>query len=111
MQPSQGPTLNIPPGTDMDDPLAIFKLFLPDSLWETVVKNTNLYANAQRLHTINETKRPWHATTFNEIMVFLGILIYIGVHKEPQLSFYWRQDISQGPVHTVARFMSIVRFE
>jgi hypothetical protein len=38
-------------------------------------------------------------------------MIYIGVHKETQVEDYWNTNIQAGPLHTIARYISLRRFE
>lgn len=99
----------IPHDIDLDSPLSIFRLLLPDSIWHTVVRNTNMNAR-QRKHTSGR-ERPWHPTTYSEIMVFIGIVIYMGTFKSPQVSMYWSTDRREGPVHPIQFHMSLVRYE
>jgi hypothetical protein len=43
--PSKHPLiLYIPPDLDTDDPYALFILFWPEKIWQTITVNTNLYA-------------------------------------------------------------------
>jgi hypothetical protein len=43
--------------------------------------------------------------------VFIGIVIYIGIHKEPQIPIYWNTDFNQGPVHSILSHISLRRFK
>jgi hypothetical protein len=43
--------------------------------------------------------------------VFLGAIIYMGVHKEPQVEMYWNSDFNKGPLHSISRHISRCRFE
>lgn len=71
-----------------------------------------MYAETRRFRGgPTEQQRGWTPTNRNETLVFIGALIYIGVHKEPQTHYYWRQNIAQGPVHTIPLYMGLVRFE
>jgi hypothetical protein len=110
MNPPSSPTLHIPHGFDIEDPLALFSLFIEEKLWDIVARNTNTYAEVKRFGKEEHT-RPWTPTCANEIKVFVGILIYMGVHKEPQIEHYWRRDRTKGPLHTIPLHMSLIRFE
>jgi Transposase IS4 len=46
-----------------------------------------------------------------ELRVFVGALIYMGIHKEPQIKDYWNTNIHLGPLHTIASHISLRRFE
>jgi hypothetical protein len=104
------PILHLPHGVDIKEPLALFSLFINDELWEIVAQNTNTYAEVKRRGKEEHT-RPWTPTYASEIKVFIGILIYMGVHKEPRIEHYWRRDLTKGPLHTIPLHMSLVRFE
>jgi len=43
--------------------------------------------------------------------VFLGTIIYMGVHEEPQIEMYWNTDFNKGPLHTISNHISLCRFE
>jgi hypothetical protein len=43
--------------------------------------------------------------------VFLGVIIYIGVHEEPHIKMYWNIDFSKGPLYSILSHISRIRFE
>jgi hypothetical protein len=43
--------------------------------------------------------------------VFLGVIIYIGVYKEPQTLMYWNTDFSKGPLYLILNHILYNRFE
>jgi Transposase IS4 len=43
--------------------------------------------------------------------VFIGGIIYIGIHNELDLSMYWNSDPNKGPLHTIKSHISLRRFE
>jgi hypothetical protein len=43
--------------------------------------------------------------------VFLGVIIYIGVYKEPNIKIYWNTDFNTGPLYTILNHISLCRFE
>jgi len=43
--------------------------------------------------------------------VFLGAIIYMGVHEEPQIEMYWNTDFNRGPLHTISNHISLCRFQ
>jgi hypothetical protein len=55
--------------------------------------------------------RTWKDTSPAEIKVFLGILIYMGVHKSPRIDHYFRNDLENGPSHLPRLYMTQTRFE
>jgi hypothetical protein len=102
--------VNIPEGTDFKDPLALFSLFCPDSIIQQIATNTNTYAQMHR-PPVPLRSRPWFNTNINELKVFIGILIYMGVHREANVPSYWNNNLNEGPIHTVRLYMSLTRFQ
>jgi hypothetical protein len=43
--------------------------------------------------------------------VFLGAIIYMGVHEEAQVEMYWNTNFSTGPLHPISNHISLCRFE
>ena len=43
--------------------------------------------------------------------MFLGAIIYMGVHEEPQIEIYWNASFNKGPLHTISNHISLCRFE
>lgn len=46
-----------------------------------------------------------------ELYVFLGAIIYMGVHEEPQIEMYWNTDFNKGPLHSISSHISLCRFK
>ena len=46
----------------------------------------------------------------DELRVFVGILIYMGLHPEGKTADYWHKDLTTGPNHTPALHMGLGRF-
>jgi hypothetical protein len=55
--------------------------------------------------------RTWKDTSPAEIKVFLGILIYMGVHRSPRIDYYFRNDPENGLSHLPRLYMTRTRFE
>ncbi|KAL1993893.1 hypothetical protein VTN49DRAFT_2562 [Thermomyces lanuginosus] len=74
-------------------------------------RNTNSYA-ARKLAGGDRFPhaRAWHPTSPTEIKVFVGILIYMGVHHIKSVEDLWRRD-GKVPSHLPSQYMSRVRFE
>ena len=64
-------------------PFDYFSLFFTYDLLQTITTNTNRYANIQRLQVQQERAREWTDLLIEELHVFLGAIIYMGVYKEP----------------------------
>lgn len=89
-------------------PIEWFNLFYTPEILATITKHMNEYATYHR--HVDHSQRPWQPLCINELQVFLGVVIYIGIYKCPQLEDYWNSDLENGPIHTVALHMSLVRF-
>jgi hypothetical protein len=69
-------------------PFDFFRLFFTYDLFCTITTNTNRYASIQRLHIIGERAQEWKDLLVEELYVFLGAIIYMGVYEEPQIEMY-----------------------
>ncbi len=43
--------------------------------------------------------------------VFISVIIYMGIHKEPQIRMYWNSDFNKGALHSITNHISLRRFE
>jgi hypothetical protein len=50
------------------------------------------------------------ARHINDIKVFFGILIYMGLHPEPSISDFWQQDPKK-TLHPTRLYIGLARFE
>jgi hypothetical protein len=103
-----------------DTPFHLFQLFYPLEFVEKWVKYTNdrpfwiIKVGKQAHHAEGPSyqysrQNAWKPTTTFEIYVFLGILIYMSVHREPRIADYWSTS-SSNPTHIIPRFISRDRF-
>ncbi len=69
-------------------PFDYFSLFFTHDLFCTITTNTNRYAGIQRLRVLQEKAREWTDLLIEELYVFLGVIIYIGIHEEPAIKMY-----------------------
>jgi hypothetical protein len=88
-----------------------FALFFTPNLFYTITTNTNRYASTKRINIEDEGLREWWDMLIEELYIFIRAIIYMGIHKEPQTRLYWNTDFNQGPVHTIASYISLRRFE
>lgn len=73
----------------------VFKLFFNDGFVNLIVRETNVYANQVLLSTRisrNSRLNNWTDTNSQEIQVFFGIFIWMGLNVRPALSDYWSND-------------------
>ena len=58
-----------------------------------------------------ERAREWTDLLMEELYVFIGAIIYMGVHDEPVVEIYWNSDFNKGPLHTILTHISLCRFK
>lgn len=91
--------------------LQAFRLFFSDEMLDLVVRHTNKYAKQRGAH-IRERghSRIWKDLVKEELLAFLGILLWTGMAKMPSLEDYWSRypDILSGL--QIAHYMSRDRF-
>ncbi|KAK1989719.1 hypothetical protein LX36DRAFT_546985, partial [Colletotrichum falcatum] len=94
-------------------PIDLSVQYVPQGLVEQWAQWTNaapLSKQGPRARTSRVYK--WRKTSVDEIYLFLGILLYIGIHKESRLSTYWStQQQKEDPIHLFTRFISRDRFQ
>jgi hypothetical protein len=85
------PELKIPKDLDIKSPYALFSLFFTEDILQTISESTNKYARRKQTKFENSVIQPrtWKETDPAEIKVFLGILIYMGVHRSPRIDYYF----------------------
>ena len=76
-------------------PYDYFTLFFTLNLFQIITTNTNRYANIQRIYIVEERLREWSDMFIEELHVFIGAIIYMGVHKESQIHMYWNTDFNK----------------
>ena len=101
----------LPPGFSITShPFDYFTLFFTHNLFQLITKHTNKYAAIQRMQT-KAGQREWFNLVVEELYVFIGCIIYMGIHEEPDISMYWNSDSNKGPIHTIKNHISLTRFE
>ncbi|KAM5528713.1 AC transposable element-derived protein 4 [Fusarium oxysporum f. sp. phaseoli] len=93
-------------------PLQLFQLFLSISLVEKWVSYTNSWTTCLKENDVVDSwKNPmgttsklhkWEGTTVSEVLTTIGVLIYMGVHKEKTIRSYWNPP---KPVSTAWKWM------
>ena len=92
------------------EPFDILKLFLTPSLIESMTYNTNAYAALKTSEHLQGGGRKWKAVSTLELSIWLGIVVYMGVHNPPAVRDYWRHD-GLNPAHPISKHMGQTRFE
>lgn len=82
--------------------LDFLKQLWPSALCELIASETNRYA-------IQKGRRNWSNTNADEVWTFLGIILFMGIHRLPRMKNYWSKDEFLG-IPALKRTMSISRF-
>lgn len=102
--------INITTDIDVQIPSEIFEFFF-ESVWAILRDNTNEYA---RLHGESDHRRPrpWVPCSVQEIQAFVGIIIYMGLHREHDADSYWVVRPDETSLHPQVRCaLGQTRFE
>lgn len=99
-----------------DSPLLLFQAFVPISLVQLWVEYTNEHVEflqRESKPTFQARLQSWVPTTVAEVYLWLGILIYMGIHKEIRLEDHWKAPTLEShlPTHSIIKFMTFNRFE
>ena len=90
----------------MATPLDFLLLLFDEDIFQVIVDETNRYA----LQNPPGKRYKWYNTCIDEIKLFLGIIIAMGLHKLPRLEDYWSSDSLLG-VPSIIYGMPIDRFK
>lgn len=104
---------NLPPGLDGSDAFGIFRLFFTDELVDLIVYYTN--ANARKARSEKNLQQwsrlnRWKDVSRPEMYAYFGVLIYMGIHKEPAIDDYWKKKKEYIPRHPISSCISRDRF-
>ena len=92
-------------------PGSFFKLFFTPEVFAELAENTNNYANMKHAHLPSTARgRRWRKTSAGEIMIFIGLFIYMGAHKAMRTPLYLNK-IAEFPTHEISYYMSQYGFE
>ena len=87
-EPSQPAEALLPPTFPTNPTLFdFFTLFFTPELFQIITTNTNKYTNLQQ-YNIQEEQQKWVNMVLEELYVFIGVIIYMRIHKEPQIPSY-----------------------
>ncbi|KAI8687201.1 Piggybac transposable element-derived protein 4 [Fusarium sp. Ph1] len=116
-------TRNLHINTPPPSPLQLFQLFLPISLverwvqytqsWLLWLKENEVVDSWNTPMTRKARLRAWQGTSVAEVYVWLGVLIYMGLHKEKTIKSHWStpKPGEQRPLHSIIRFMPYWKFQ
>lgn len=93
-------------------PFDFFTLFFDDEVVNLILVETNRYAH-NKLNEANTSSKSrinkWIDIDRDELYVFLGIIMWMGLVKMPSISHYWRTSILYK--NSIPMYMSRNRFE
>lgn len=87
-------------------PLSLFFKFFDEAMLQVIVENTNAYALSKNAGE----GRPWVNLVKEELLIFLSILIYLGLHQVKALEDLWNYDPC-APIHQISQEMTLMRFQ
>ena len=100
--------------------LDFLQLYLTDKMFGLVVIETNRFANKFFLGNLdnkaaNSYLKNWTGLTVNELQVFIGLVILMGIVHKPNINSYWsRNELYNTPIFLKVmprdRFKVILRF-
>jgi len=98
--------------SDKSDPLTYLRLFLDEDVVDTIVIETNRYAEQTLCRSSLRPKsrtRHWEPVTVDDIWLFFGLLVLQGIIQKPQQRWYWSNNrILETPIFR--KIMSEYRF-
>ncbi|EGU87164.1 hypothetical protein FOXB_02318, partial [Fusarium oxysporum f. sp. conglutinans Fo5176] len=105
------------------EPLELFQLFVPISLIQSWIEYTNSWvAHLLENSVIDNWNTPlseqsrilqWEGFSTATAYVWLGVLIYLGIHRELTIEDHWKAPSlgDQRPLHSIIKFMPLHRFQ
>ena len=105
---TKGIMSQIPSSVDTSSPEALFSLFFTEDVLDLIVRSTNSYAKrARECHIaprVDNTSyanfnQDWSPVTSHEILVYLGMVVYMEIHVESDTDGYWNTNQNSGPIH------------
>ncbi|KAG5793277.1 hypothetical protein H9Q69_007677 [Fusarium xylarioides] len=92
-------------------PVDLFLQFLPEKIVEKWVQYINEAADRYSREN-HDFSRSWKPVNLAEVYLFIGIIIYIGLHREADLRSYWAANTFEKflPDHPISRLMTRDRF-
>jgi hypothetical protein len=97
------------------DELELFRLFFDDSLIERLVQCTNLHATHSRQKHQQEypniSQRDWRLVSKEEILVYIGILGYMGIFPCPTQEGYWNTEFGPPIYPPIYQSMAMSRWQ
>lgn len=95
-----------------DDAYGIFCLFFSEDVLCTLRDHTNQYAELYPGPADKPFIRDWWPTTVKELRAYIGVYIWMGLHRETAIEDFWNTNPKNGPIHDeVRKHIGLKRWE
>jgi len=98
---------NLFPNIDTHDLFKLFSFFFTDEIMDKLVKWTNKHAEFYPLDEKTEHSRLWQPTCKQELYVYFGVLIHMGITIESCIEDYWKDLDIHGTKHIVKKYIVV----
>ena len=103
-----------PLNTETATPINYFQLYITDSVFQTIVNNTNKYQQySTRVRRARDPtyKDPlWMDIGIDEMKAYFGLAVLFGVHNQPRYRNYWSSNPLLGNA-AVQKIMTLRRYQ
>jgi len=100
---SEKPKFDLPSGltfysSKFEDPIEVFNLFFDDKFIDDICEYTNMYHRENRTarDRRGSHQKKWKKPDIVEMRAFLGLLLFTGIVKKPNIKDYWSESILFG---------------
>ena len=90
--------------------IILFQLFWPWSVLQWIIDETNRYAMAVNNDGGTFGGCNWEPITLSELMVFIAIILYMGMKRQPHLKSYWYRRGSIFHCEKISNLITRARF-
>ena len=90
--------------------IILFQLIWPWSVLQWIIDETNRYAMAVNNDGGTFGGCNWEPITLSELMVFIAIILYMGMKRQPNLKSYWYRRGSIFHCEKISNLITRARF-
>ncbi|KAK2005478.1 hypothetical protein LZ32DRAFT_633571 [Colletotrichum eremochloae] len=95
-----------------DSPLDLFQRYLPHDMAKCWADWSNGAKHREGPLLQHSRAHAWVPTSAEEIYLFVGILLYMGIHPESKISQYWSSSQEkEDPIHPFTQFITRNQFQ
>lgn len=91
--------------------MQLFEVFWPFNVLRDIVTKTNRYATVLDVHENTKRGPAWTTCLVKELHVFIAIIMYMGMKRQPNMKTYWHKKGSIFHCSTISSLMSRRHFE